>query len=156
MSLIEAKYVHTNLIARDWQKLSQFYIDVLGCVAVPPERHYKGADLERGTGIHGSEVHGVHLRLPGCGDEGPTLEIYSYSISESEITPAVNRPGFAHIAFSVSDVEQARRTILEAGGHPVGEVVVLQTATGDRVTWCYVRDLEENIIELQSWAKAGK
>jgi predicted enzyme related to lactoylglutathione lyase len=156
MLLMNAKYVHTNLIARDWQKLSQFYLDVFGCAVVPPERHYKGSDLERGTGIYGSEVHGVHLRLPGCGNEGPTLEIYSYSKCEQGIPPAVNRPGFAHIAFSVPDVEEARRIILQAGGQPVGEVVTLQTISGDRVTWCYVRDPEGNIIELQSWLKVGK
>jgi predicted enzyme related to lactoylglutathione lyase len=154
-AVINARYVHTNLIARDWKQLSQFYIDVLGCAVVPPERHYRGADLERGTGIYGSEVHGVHLRLPGCGDEGPTLEIYSYSVSEQGNLPAVNRPGFAHIAFSVPDVEEARRTIIQGGGKPVGEVVTLQTAAGDRVTWCYVRDPEENIVELQSWVKVS-
>jgi hypothetical protein len=31
--------------------------------------------------------------------------------------------------------------------------VTLTTATGARVTWCYVTDPEGNIIELQSWAK---
>ncbi len=155
MALVNAKYVHTNLIARDWKKLSQFYQEVFGCVPVPPERHYKGNDLERGTGVRGSELHGKHLRFPGYGDNGPTLEIYSYSLFEQGMLPAVNRPGFGHIAFSVDDVEDARRTVIEAGGKAVGEVVALQTATGDSVTWCYVRDPEGNNIELQSWAKAA-
>ncbi len=153
MALLQAKYVHTNLIARDWKKLSQFYREVFGCTPVPPERHYKGNDLERGTGVPGSELHGEHLRLPGYGDNGPTLEIYSYSLFEQGMFPAVNRPGFGHIAFSVADVADARRVVIEAGGKAVGEVVSLQTAAGDTVTWCYVRDTEGNIIELQSWAK---
>ncbi len=34
---------------------------------------------------------------------------------------------------------------------PIGEIVTLTTATGARVTWCYVTDPEGNIIELQSW-----
>ncbi len=49
--IANAKYVHTNLIARDWRSLIGFYRDVLGCVPVPPERDYAGADLDAGTGL---------------------------------------------------------------------------------------------------------
>jgi predicted enzyme related to lactoylglutathione lyase len=31
------RYVHTNLIARDWRKLAAFYQLVFGCLPVPPE-----------------------------------------------------------------------------------------------------------------------
>jgi predicted enzyme related to lactoylglutathione lyase len=151
--IINARYVHTNLIARDWQKLSRFYQEIFGCVPVPPERHYKGGDLERGTGVTGSELHGVHLRLPGYGAEAPTLEILSYTVLASGEPPVVNRPGFCHIAFSVPDVENARNQVLKAGGKAVGEIVTLQVATGAKVIWCYVTDPEGNIVELQSWVK---
>lgn len=149
---INSKYVHTNIIARDWQLLAKFYQEVFGCTVVPPERHYKGEDLERGTGVKGTELHGVHLRLPGFDENGPTLEIYSYTVLEKEIPRAVNRPGFAHVAFSVDDVHKSRGIVLAAGGSAVGEVVTLQTSTGAKVTWCYLTDPEGNIIELQSWA----
>ena len=33
-----ARYVHTNLIARDWRELARFYVEVFGCELVPPER----------------------------------------------------------------------------------------------------------------------
>jgi hypothetical protein len=72
-----ARYGHTNLIADDWRALSRFYQDLFGCIPVPPERDFKGPDLERGTGIAGAELRGEHLRLPGHGPEGPTLEIKS-------------------------------------------------------------------------------
>lgn len=146
-----ARYVHTNLIAHDWRRLARFYEELFGCVVVPPERHYSGLDLEAGTGVPGSTLAGVHMRLPGAGDAGPTLEIYTYSVLAHGPIPAVNRPGFGHIAFEVGSVEDARREVLAAGGEPVGEVVTLTTATGRRVTWCYVTDPEGNIIELQSW-----
>jgi hypothetical protein len=29
--------------------------------------------------------------------------------------------------------------------------VTLEVATGAKVTWCYVTDLEGNLIELQTW-----
>ena len=146
------KYVHTNLVARDWRGLAAFYAEVLGCVPVPPERDYVGPDLDRGTGIPGARLTGAHLRLPGHGPNGPTLEIYHYSVSEPAVPPRVNRPGFGHLAFEVASVDEAREEVLRAGGRPVGDIVTLTTATGARVTWCYVTDPEGNILELQSWA----
>lgn len=147
-----ARYVHTNLIARDWQGLARFYQAHLGCAPVPPERSYAGPELEAGTGVPGVTLRGVHLRLPGRGADGPTLEIYSYSRLADGPAPAVNRPGFGHLAFEVPSVPEAREEILAAGGKAVGEVVTLTTAVGRRVTWCYVTDPEGNIIELQSWS----
>jgi predicted enzyme related to lactoylglutathione lyase len=147
-----ARYAHTNLIARDWRALAGFYERLFGCVPVPPERHYAGATLEAGTGVRGSTLDGVHLRLPGHGEEGPTLEIYSYSIPADGPAPAVNRPGLAHLAFEVASVTEAREAVFAAGGRAVGEVVTLTTAAGRRVTWCYVTDPEGNILELQSWS----
>lgn len=66
--------------------------------------------------------------------------------------PAVNRPGFGHIAYSVEDVMNARLEVLAADRNPIGDVISLQTTTGAKVTWCYRSDPEGNIIELQSWA----
>ncbi len=147
-----ARYVHTNLIARDWRVLASFYQSLFGCLPIPPERAYSGAELEAGTGVSGATLRGVHLRLPGHGTNGPTLEIYSYSLPAEGPLPAVNRPGLAHLAFEVASVPDARRAVLGAGGKPVGEIVTLTTSAGSRVTWCYVTDPEGNIIELQSWA----
>ena len=150
--IANARYAHTNLVARDWRALAGFYESVFGCVFVPPERDYSGADLEAGTGVPGASLAGAHLRLPGHGDDGPTLEIYSYTpTSDDGSRPAVDRPGFAHLAFEVPSVPEARAQVLAAGGAPVGEIVTLTTAAGRRVTWCYVTDPEDNVLELQSW-----
>jgi catechol 2,3-dioxygenase-like lactoylglutathione lyase family enzyme len=150
---IPAKYVHTNLIAEDWQALARFYQDLFGCIPVPPERDFQGERLEAGTGIAGIHLRGVHLRLPGYREAGPTLEIFNCNRLERRAPPAVNRPGFGHIAFSVDDVVKAQQAVLRAGGQHVGEIVTLETADGAKVTWCYVTDPEGNIIELQSWSK---
>ena len=144
-------YVHTNLIAEDWQKLADFYTRVFGCTPVPPERDYSGPDLDRGTGLSKARLRGVHLRLPGWGEQGPTLEIYSYNALVAGSQKAVNRPGFGHIAFAVDDVAAARAEVLAQGGAAVGEVVTLTNAAGAQVTWCYVTDPEGNILELQAW-----
>lgn len=149
---MRAKYVHTNLIAKDWSALAAFYCAVFGCTPVPPERDYSGAALDAGTGLRGARLRGGHFRLPGYGEAGPTIEIYSYDQLAPRPATAVNRPGFGHLAFEVDDVERARAEVLARGGAPVGAVVTLATATGARVTWCYVTDPEGNIIELQAWS----
>jgi len=153
MNPFSAKYVHTNLIAKDWRKLADFYISMFGCIPVPPERDLSGEQMEAGTSIKGVRLQGMHLRLPGCGENAPTLEIFNYNNLEESGKKAVNRPGFGHIAFSVEDVVKAREGVLAAGGAPVGEVVTVQIASGASVTWCYLHDPEGNIIELQSWSK---
>ena len=150
---MRATYVHTNLIAEDWQRLADFYTRTFGCVPVPPERDYSGPDLDRGTGLSKTRLQGVHLRLPGWGEQGPTLEIYSYSALSAGSLKRVNRPGFGHIAFAVEDVPAARAEVLAQGGEAVGEVVTLTTAAGAQVTWCYVTDPEGNILELQAWTQ---
>ncbi len=144
---INAKYVHTNLIAEDWKKLAGFYEEVFDCKVVPAERDFRGSGIEAGTGIQG-----VHLRLPGFQDNGPTLEIFSYSPKEDRSTTKINKPGFGHIAFQVDDVVKAKETVLINGGKEIGEIVTLQVSLFSNVTWCYVTDPEGNVIELQTWA----
>jgi catechol 2,3-dioxygenase-like lactoylglutathione lyase family enzyme len=152
--VIDARFGHVNLVARDWRALAAFYQGVLGCLPVPPERDLHGAELSAGTGIANAALRGIHLRLPGGGSTAPTLEIFQYDPSLEAMPTAANRPGFGHIAFVVSDVHAARATVITEGGAPVGDVVTTDTADGPRVTWCYVSDPEGNIIELQAWSEA--
>jgi predicted enzyme related to lactoylglutathione lyase len=144
------RYVHTNLIAKDWQELAHFYQQVFGCEPVPPIRDFAAHRVEAGTGIPGAAIQGVHLRLPGHGASGPTIEIFTYSQQLPAMPTAANRPGFAHIAFAVEDVAEARDQVLASGGSSVGEIVTVTTATGVSIQWCYVTDPEGNIIELQT------
>jgi predicted enzyme related to lactoylglutathione lyase len=148
--IANARYVHTNLIAHNWRALTAFYTAVFGCVLVPPERTYSGRELEAGTGLRNAALQGVHLRLPGHGENGPTIEIFSYVETANTTAAAPNRPGFSHIAFAVPSVSAARNEVLAAGGRSVGDIVTVTTATGVRITWCYVTDPEGNIIELQA------
>lgn len=148
-----AKYGHTNLIARDWRALARFYEEQFGCTPVPPEREIKGPDVERGTAISGAHLTGVHLRLPGHGPSGPTLEIFNYNILEEKPGTAINRPGFGHIAFVVDDVDAAREAVLAAGGRAIGDVVTSTNAAGAQLTWVYVTDPEGNALRLQSVPK---
>ncbi len=148
---MNARYTHTNLIARDWRTLAAFYVSVFGCTLVPPERDYRSADLDAVTGLSNAHLTGAHLRLPGWGDNGPTLELFHYHTLLDRPGPGINRPGFGHIAFELDDVYAAQAAVLAHGGAAIGEIVTLTTKTGARVTTCYVADPEGNVIELQRW-----
>lgn len=150
--MIDARFGHVNVIARDWRSLAAFYTEVFGCTLVPPERDISGPVLERGTGLAGAALRGAHLRLPGLGPDGPTLEIYQFADMPDLGPSAANQPGFRHVAFQVPSVADAREAVLAAGGSVVGEIVTTRTADGRFVTWTYLTDPEGNILELQSWS----
>lgn len=149
-----ARYVHTNLIARDWRTLARFYHDVFGCIPVPPERDFHGPQLDALTGIPGARLRGIHLRLPGYDAAGPTLELFEYTPSLAQGETTVNRHGYGHIAFEVEDVAAAYDAVVQAGGQAIGEIVTLGITGGAQVTVCYMTDPEGNILELQSWSRA--
>jgi len=147
------KYAHTNLIAKDWRRLSAFYQDVFGCVPVPPERDLSGEWLDKATGINGSHISGIHLRLPGYGDDGPTLELFHYGSMPEHPAVNPNTPGFSHMAFLVDDAAAAARAVFENGGSAVGELTVREVTGVGLLTFQYVADPEGNIIEVQNWKK---
>ena len=148
---MKATYKHTNIVARDWRHLARFYEKVFSCRPVPPERRLSGEWLEKGTGVKNAAFSGMHLRLPGWGDKGPTLEIYQYTDSQHKLPAAANREGIAHIAFEVSDVGAATDSVLRHGGSRVGEITTAEVKGVGTLTFVYLADAEGNIIELQSW-----
>jgi len=148
---IKAKYVHTNLIARDWKRLVRFYGDVFGCIPKGPERDLSGEWLDRVISLSATRLRGVHLRLPGYGDDAPTLEIFSYDDMPDKQLPMRNDPSFAHIAFAVDDVEAALEAVISAGGSSVGEIATTEVGGVCFLQVIYARDPEGNIVELQKW-----
>ena len=147
------RYVHTNLIAKDWKRLSAFYQEVFGCLPVPPERDLSGEWIDKATKLTDVHITGEHLRLPGYGDDGPTLEIFQYDSMPDAPATFPNTPGFSHIAFAVDDVQVTARAIFERGGAPAGELIVQEISGVGLLTFQYVADPEGNIIEIQSWKK---
>ena len=152
---ITATFVHVNLVARDWRALARFYVDVFGCQPVPPERDLTGRWLQEAIAVPDARLQGQHLRLPGRGEGGPTLEIFQYEPQMDHPPVAVNRPGLGHLAFAVDDVEAACQAVLAARGGLVGRVVTLDVPGAGAVTFAYATDPEGNVIELQRWSPAA-
>jgi catechol 2,3-dioxygenase-like lactoylglutathione lyase family enzyme len=148
------KYAHTNIVARDWKRLARFYQDALQCVPAPPERDLSGEWIDKLTNMENAHCVGAHLRLPGCGPEGPTLEIFQYDDMTDRPDYAVNTPGFTHLAFMVDDVARAAQTCFDHGATPVGELVSQTYIGGRTITVQYLRDPEGNMLELQAWSES--
>ncbi len=147
------RYAHTNIIADDWERLACFYEDALACARVPPPRDQSGAWLDRGTGLEGARLRGVHLRLPGHGPEGPTLEIYQYDASVPAQPAPANQRGLGHLAFAVDDVAAVLREIIARGGSALGSPSETEVPGVGLLSFVYARDPEGNIIELQRWSR---
>lgn len=148
-----AKFVHTNIISEDWQKLARFYEAVFGCIRVLPERDMSGDWIEDGTGIPGAHIRGAHLRLPGYDDGGPTLEIFQYNKGIHGPHKKINETGIAHIAFRVDDVDRALAEVISNGGGRLGKTVTKYIDDVGTLTFVYATDPEGNSIELQNWKK---
>ena len=74
--------------------------------------------------LRGAHLTGAHLRLPGHGETGPTIEIFPYDALDCSIRARdVARPGWGHVAFQVPEVPAAVDAVLSNGGGQVGDVV---------------------------------
>jgi len=149
---VAIRYAHTNIISKNWKELAKFYEEVFDCTPVPPERSQSGQWLEEGTGVEGAELAGMHLRLPGYGDNGPTLEIYQYKHMKEKPEAAANRQGLGHLAFAVDDVSEMLDRIVAQGGQALGKITTATVTGAGNITFVYVTDPEGNIIELQKWS----
>ena len=147
------RFAHTNIAAKDWKSLSDFYITVFGCKVKPPERRLSGKWLDRATGLTNACLEGVHLLLPGHTDNGPTLEIFTYADMQDNAPVMANHVGLTHIAFEVPDVDQTFALALENGGQVLGKVTERMVEGVGKLKFVYFRDPEGNIVEIQSWTK---
>lgn len=145
------RYVHTNIIAKDCEKLIEFYKNVLGCQSIGEKRNLRGEWLDQMTGVTNSHIVGEHLALPGYDGKHPTIEIFSYDQMKGTMIHEINAYGIAHLAFEVDNVEEVLDRILENGGRKVGELVHAVYEDGRKATFVYATDPEGNILELQTW-----
>jgi glyoxylase I family protein len=146
-----ARYSHTNIVARDPERLAAFYTEVFDCPRAA-ERHIAGDWLARAMGLAEASLHVIHVRLPGFGDDGPTLEIFRMRDLQPADPAVQDRPGLMHTAFVVEDIRGTFDRLLAAGGERLGEIVQADVEGVGRVEFVYARDPEGNIVELQEFA----
>lgn len=83
---------------------------------------FRSARLDRATGLTNARLKGARLIFPGYGDDGPTLEIFTYDELIDTGSTMANHLGFTHIAFEVDDVPKTYEAALKHGGQSMGQV----------------------------------
>ena len=134
------------MVARDTDRLADFYKAVFGCRDIVQRWNMSGELVSRGNGVPNSEIYAARLSLPGV--DGLFLEIFQYKNIQDRTTPPVNQPGYGHISFEVEDIHATFDAIIEAGGTPLGKITDLGTSQAP-ILCVYVRDPEGNVVELE-------
>ena len=139
------KFSHVSLTARDADQLSAFYKGVFGLVDRRPPKKLSGELFSRGNGLPDTGIYSIWLEFPK--DHEPFLEIMEYTKTTDRGVPAVNEPGFGHLAVSVPNLDKAVDDVLQFGGSLQGQVTNFGTEAKPHMI-VYVRDSEGNILEL--------
>ena len=93
-----------------------------------------------------------HLALPGYPEGGPTIEFFTWEISDGTPANKINGGGMGHIAIAVDDVEAVYRKVEANGGSACGEIARHYYETKDQtLTLVYAKDPDGNVIEIQRW-----
>lgn len=137
---------HVSLTARNADDLSAFYKKVFGLVERRTARQLSGAAVYRGNGLPGNDIYTIWLDLPPGKDV--FLEIMEYAATGERGIPAVNDPGYGHMAFEVRDLYQTLELLQRFGGSLQGEVTNFGTEARPHLI-VYARDREGNILELE-------
>ncbi len=146
------KYVYSTLIAKEWRKLADFYIDVFQCQPRSSEFHFSGKWLDRLTELKNAGINGIQLSLPGY-EDGPAIEIISYdqtSFRRHDIIP--NLQGATSLVFHVDSVNNILQKALVHGGQQAGTTVTETIDNLGKLTVAYIRDPEGNIVEVVQFA----
>jgi predicted enzyme related to lactoylglutathione lyase len=146
------KYIHTNLTVENLEKIAEFYQKIFGCIPVRSPGDLDSEWVEKITAVENAAIRYVHLMLPGYGQDGPELELIQYRNEVSYPDKISNCSGYGHLAFSVDNVQEVLKKIIEEGGGAIGEVVTTEVPNRGLLTEVYATDPEGNIIELQHYA----
>ena len=140
------KFSHVNMVARDTDKLADFYKTVFDCNDLYPRKDLSGEPISKCNGVPNAEIYAAWLSLPGV--ESTFLEIFQYKNIHDRPNPLVNQPGYGHISFEVEDIHATYDAIIKAGGWSLGEVRNFGTEEAPAF-YVYARDPEGNVIELE-------
>lgn len=140
------KLTHVSLTARDAGALATFYKTAFGFAERRPRTRLSGEAVSRGNGLPDADILSHWLTM--AERDGPFLEILEYADPVSRPLPAVNAPGWGHLAFEVSDLAATLEAVTGLGGEMQGEVVNFGTEAAP-LRIVYVRDPEGNILELE-------
>ena len=112
-------WAHTGLAVRDLEVASAFYQGAFGYEVVFRENGI-GREIADITGVEGQMCDLVQLLSPNSGHVLELLQFHGFEASEPATAPL--RPGQAHVAFVVEDLEEALRHVRSLGATMIGTI----------------------------------
>lgn len=134
---------HTSLAVADIDRAMAFYRAAFGYEVLFEERGM-AAQIASMTGVPGLVCDLVQMRSP---ISGHVLELISFK-GQGMGAPKPLRPGMAHVAFYVDDLDEALAKIEKLGAVRLGEIT--QFDEGRSV---YVREPAGSFLELEELRK---
>jgi catechol 2,3-dioxygenase-like lactoylglutathione lyase family enzyme len=142
-------FVHVGLVVEDLDETVRF-LSLLGFDCGKPGV-LSGEWIDRIIGLENVTIEIVMASAPDGTDMFEVVRFHSPAAGAGELTPAANRPGLRHIAFTVDDVRGVVGRVREAGWATVGEIVDFENI----FRLCYVRGPEGLIVELAERLDGG-
>lgn len=135
---------HFSVTVGDIERSIAWYTEALGLEVISRQRN-DNAYTRALVGMDDALLEIAFLSLPGAG----VLELIEYVQPRGEPAElATNRPGVAHIAFEVADIDAALRRLAEFGTLPLSPPVEIDRGANAGVRACYLRDPDGFTIEL--------
>jgi catechol 2,3-dioxygenase-like lactoylglutathione lyase family enzyme len=136
-------YDHTSFTVADIDRAVVFWRDVMG-FALADLSAREGDWLATVVGVPGARCRIAHLH-----GHGLHLELIQYlEPPGTDVTGPPHRPGTAHLAFRVEDIEAAARRMLAAGASEQGRISRCSSGAAAGCLAVYLKDPNGIIVEL--------
>jgi catechol 2,3-dioxygenase-like lactoylglutathione lyase family enzyme len=136
-------YDHTSFTVADIDRAVVFWRDAMG-FALDDLSAREGDWLGSVVGVPGARCRIAHLH-----GHGLHLEFIQYlEPVGTDVTGPPHRPGTAHLAFLVEDIETAARRMLEGGASEQGRITRCSSGAAAGCLAVYLKDPNGIIVEL--------
>jgi catechol 2,3-dioxygenase-like lactoylglutathione lyase family enzyme len=134
---------HTSFTVADIERAVVFWRDVMGFTLADLSLR-EGDWLGTVVGVSGARCRIAHLH-----GHGAHLEFIQYlTPSGGDVTGPPNRPGTAHVAFLVKDIEAMAARMIEAGASEQGRIARCTSGPATGCLAVYLKDSNGIIVEL--------
>ena len=134
---------HVNVVVSDIDRAKEFYRDVVG-LTIDEEFQVSDPELSRGLAVPDATLNAVFWNLPNSETRIEMIEYVAPPARELDASLLANRVGYGHLAFTVTDIDEAYGALKERGAPFVSPPVLVP----GNVRFCWFKDPDGNLLEI--------